>query len=337
MSFEEFECMDNIDSNGGAGRVTGNELFSVVSYFSGCGGMDLGCVGGFEFRGEKLEKLPFDIRAAFDFDSKCIETYRQNIGSHAHVCDLSAANPQDMPYADLLIGGFPCQDFSSCGPKAGLSTKRGRLYQSLVRHMQARKPKVVIGENVPHLARIGGGSVMNTIVQDFRGAGYRFEIWNLYAPDYGVPQNRTRLFFVGVRNDLEGFPEKPIPTHSDNHRTIEWAIDDLSGVINETVANQSQYFKASKAKKGNGQGDEKNRRGLPSYTIRANAKSRVQFHHELDRRLTVRECARLQTFPDDFIFPHSATANIMQIGNAVPPLLAHHVAKSIANFLKSLG
>jgi DNA (cytosine-5)-methyltransferase 1 len=102
------------------------------------------------------------------------------------------------------------------------------------------------------------------------------------------------------------------------------------------VPNQSQYFKASKAKKGNGQGDEKSKTGTPSYTIRANAKSRVQFHYYLDRRLTIRECARLQTFPDNFILPHSATTNIMQIGNAVPPMLAHKVALSISNFLQGI-
>lgn len=104
-------------------------------------------------------------------------------------------------------------------------------------------------------------------------------------------------------------------------------------VVDESIPNQSEYFLASKAKKGNGQGDEANKIGVPAYTIRANAKSRVHFHYSLDRRLTVRECARIQTFPDTFTFKHSKTTNIMQIGNAVPPMLAHEVGKAIASFV----
>ena len=107
----------------------------------------------------------------------------------------------------------------------------------------------------------------------------------------------------------------------------------MEKIADETIPNQSQYFKASKAKKGNGQGDEVSLPDQPSYTIRANAKSRVQFHYALSRRLTVRECARLQTFPDSFFFPHSATTNVMQIGNAVPPMLGHRVASNIADWL----
>lgn len=162
-------------------------------------------------------------------------------------------------------------------------------------------------------------------------------MWTLYAPDYGVPQRRTRLFIVAVREDLNGFPKSPIKTHNENnYLTAKWAIRDLELVEDESIANQSQFFKASKAKKGNGQGDEKTPANSPSYTIRANAKSRVQFHYSLERRLTVRECARLQTFPDNFTFPHSATSNIMQIGNAVPPILANKVAISIAEYLEEI-
>jgi DNA (cytosine-5)-methyltransferase 1 len=139
-----------------------------------------------------------------------------------------------------------------------------------------------------------------------------------------------------VRDDLSGAPTPPaIEYQADKYRSIDWAIADLMPVSDETVPNQSQYFLASKAKKGNGQGDEKSKKGQPAYTVRANAKSRVQFHYGLDRRLTVRECARLQTFPDDFVFPHSATTNVMQVGNAVPPVLAYKVALSVASFLRA--
>lgn len=235
-----------------------------------------------------------------------------------------------------FLGGFPCQDFSSCGPQRGLKSARGRLYQALVRYMVEHQPKIVVGENVLHLERIHGGKVLKTILDDLEATGYTFRIWKLFAPDYGVPQNRTRLFLVGLRNDLPGFPICPVESHATSPRTIDWAIRDLEMVCDEKIPNQNQFFLASKAKKGNGQGDEVNRVGEPSYCIRANAKSRVQFHYKLPRRLTVRECARLQTFPDTFIFPHSTTTNVMQIGNAVPPLLAYKVALAIQGYLQKL-
>jgi DNA (cytosine-5)-methyltransferase 1 len=203
--------------------------------------------------------------------------------------------------------------------------------------MEVHKPLVVIGENVPGLANMKQGDVLNTIKQDIASAGYRVEVWTLFAPDYGVPQRRTRLFIVAVRDDLQGFPVMPKRTHTEEHyRTTRWAIEDLEGISDDSIPNQSQYFRASRAKKGNGQGDETTPADSPSYTIRANAKSRVQFHYSLDRRLTVRECARLQTFPENFDFPHSATSNIMQIGNAVPPILGNKVARAIAKYLEGV-
>lgn len=310
---------------------------SVVSFFCGCGGLDLGFVGGFLYKGVKIPKLPFRLLAAYDHDAKCVQTYAQNISDHAEVKDLSNYEPEDVPAAEVLIGGFPCQDFATCGPRRGLTSTRGRLYQALIQYMNVHKPKVVVGENVPGLANMEQGEVLKTIKQDLAAAGYKVEVWTLFAPDYGIPQRRTRLFIVAVRNDLPGFPIVPSVTHEEQHyRTTRWAIEDLEDIIDDSIPNQSQYFKASKAKKGNGQGDETTPADSPSYTIRANAKSRVQFHYSLGRRLTVRECARLQTFPDTFSFPHSATSNIMQIGNAVPPILGNKIARSIAKYLEGI-
>ncbi|CAG1770352.1 partial Modification methylase BspRI, partial [uncultured bacterium] len=277
------------------------------------------------------------ILAAYDNDEKSVQTYRKNISSHAEVVDLAHYSPYAVPKADVLIGGFPCQDFATCGPRHGLKSTRGQLYRSLIRYMDVHKPMIAIGENVPGLANMKQGDVLNTIKEDFASVGYKVKVWTLYAPDYGVPQRRTRLFIIAVRNDLAGFPVMPKRTHSENdYRSTRWAIEDLEEIEEDTIPNQSQYFRASKAKKGNGQGDEVTPADTPSYTIRANAKSRVQFHYSLERRLTVRECARLQTFPDSFIFPHSATSNIMQIGNAVPPILGNKVARAIAKYLEDV-
>ncbi len=317
-----------------------NSAFTIetVSLFAGCGGLDLGFTGGFYFKNEFFPKQPFKLLHAYDNDPKCVETYTLNLGDHIIQADLSALPVSDIPKADVLIGGFPCQDFSSCGPKKGLDSQRGQLYKVFVRYMEYHQPRVVIAENVPNLGRMKNGAVLATILCDLAscGPGYRFGVWPIYAPDYGVPQARSRLFLVGVRADLPGCPEPPAPNHLWQNRSIDWAINDLENIEDDSIANQSQYFRASKAKKGNGQGDEVSRAGEPAYTVRANAKSRVQFHYRLPRRLTVRECARLQTFPDSFTFPYAATTNIMQIGNAVPPILAFQVGESIAQYIKRL-
>ena len=313
--------------------------YSVVSYFCGCGGMDLGFRGGFQYHNEEYQKLPFNILRAYDNEPRCVETYNDYFGDdHAEVKDLANAKPKDMPKADILIGGFPCQEFSSCGPLGGLESERGRLYQTMIAYMKKHKPKIVVGENVINLERMENGEVLQTIKDDLCKAGYEVRVWKMFAPDYGVPQRRTRLIIICVRNDIfrkHGFPTEPIPSFKDRYRSVEWAIGDLVNVTDNSVPNQGEFFGASKAKKGNGQGDESNHKDKPAYTIRANPKSRVQFHYSLNRRLTVRECARIQTFPDDFAFKFSKTVNISQIGNAVPPILAHLVATSVAEYLEA--
>ena len=308
---------------------------TFVSFFCGCGGMDLGFLGNFSFKDRYIDRTNFEIIAAYDNNEKCIATYKSNISQKAEIKDLSNYKAKDVPKADVLIGGFPCQDFATCGPREGLQSTRGRLYKSMIRYMREHSPYVVVGENVLGLATMSKGSVLKTITKDISKAGYNVDVWKLYAPDYGIPQTRTRLFIVGVRKDLPGFPQLPDKTHTaPDYPTTRWAIQDLENIENESIPNQSQFFKANKAKKGHGQGDETTLADSPSYTIRANAKSRVQFHYSLQRRLTIRECARLQTFPDSFVFPHHATTNIMQIGNAVPPLLANKVAVSISQYLE---
>ncbi len=311
--------------------------YSVVSYFCGCGGLDLGFRGDFKYHEEEFPALSFNILEAYDNEPRCIATYNDYFGEgHAAVKDLSVVKPEEVAKADILIGGFPCQEFSSCGPLGGLESERGRLYQTLIAYMNVHKPMIVVGENVINLERMEKGEVLKTIERDLQAAGYTVQVWKMFAPDYGIPQRRTRLIIMCVRNDIyeqHGFPEEPKPLFKDKHRSIEWAIGDLVDVTDNTIPNQGDYFAASKAKKGNGQGDESNQKDKPAYTIRANPKSRVQFHYSLDRRLTVRECARIQTFPDDFAFKFSKTVNISQIGNAVPPVMAYQVAQSVEKYL----
>lgn len=316
--------------------------YSVVSYFCGCGGLDLGFRGGFKYHDEDYPALPFNILEAYDNEPRCIETYNDYFGAgHATVKDLATVKPEEVSKADILIGGFPCQEFSSCGPLGGLESERGRLYRTLIAYMNTHKPKIVVGENVINLERMEKGEVLKTIKKDLAAVGYAVKVWKMFAPDYGIPQRRTRLIIMCVRRDIfdkYGFPEEPEAHFKDRHRSIEWAIGDLVDVTdNSVIPNQGDYFGASKAKKGNGQGDESNKKDMPAYTIRANPKSRVQFHYSLDRRLTVRECARIQTFPDDFSFKFSKTVNISQIGNAVPPIMAYLVAQRVKQYLDKIG
>ena len=256
--------------------------YSVVSYFCGCGGLDLGFRGGFKYHNEDYKRLPFNILKAYDNESRCVETYNDYFGAdHAEVMDLSTAKPKKIPKADILIGGFPCQEFSSCGPLGGLESERGQLYQTLITYMKEHKPVMVVGENVINLERMEKGKVLDTIRDDLANAGYEVRVWKMFAPDYGIPQRRTRLIFMCVRNDVfkkYGFPEEPTPLFKDNYRSVEWAIGDLVGITDNTVPNQGEYFGASKAKKGNGQGDESNKKDKPAYTIqigRASCRERV--------------------------------------------------------------
>ena len=307
----------------------------TVSFFAGCGGLDLGAVGGFRAGGVYYPPQPFNVIAAYDNDPKAVEAYRLNIGPDAHVVDLDDVPPDGLPAADVLLGGFPCQDFSSCGHKRGFAGSRGLLYQRMVDYMRVHRPKVVVGENVPLLKGLKSGALLDTIIADLEAVGYRVKHWFLNCPDYGLAASRRRIFIICVRDDLSGFPSPPAPTHVMRHVTIDEAIGDLVPVEDESVPNQSQFFVATKATAGAGQGDQTSERGKLGYAVRANAKARVHFHYELDRRLTVRELARLQSFPDEFVFPFAAGPNVMLIGNAVPPIVGHAVLASIASYFRT--
>ncbi|MEA5580208.1 DNA cytosine methyltransferase [Nodularia harveyana UHCC-0300] len=322
--------------NNSLGKSYDGRRYSLMSFFCGCGGMDLGFIGGFRYLKKYYQQQPFHMVGAIDNSKDAVETYNLNLGEYATLNDLTKLNLQKLPKSDILLGGFPCQDFSSSGLKSGLEGKRGRLYQVMVDYMDFHKPAIVIGENVPHLSRLNGGLYLKEILNELEGVGYRFNVWDLYGPDYGLSQSRRRLFLVGVRDDLDGDPLKPIPTHLVKYVPIDTALSDLENIEDESIPNQSQYFIATRATSGGGQGDHTNKVGEVAYCIRANSRGRIQFHYKLNRRLTVRECARLQSFPDEFIFPYSTQRNLTLIGNAVPPMLAHKVATSVNNYLNNL-
>ena len=308
---------------------------SIVSFFAGCGGFDLGMLGGFKCFGREFRSLPFVISYAVDNSRDAVDCYRLNLGNHIELGDLTEINYSDIPSADILIGGFPCQDFSSSGTKTGFAGERGKLYQTMIKYMNIYRPKLVVGENVAHLGRLAAGAYLKQILADIKNEGYKAAVWDLYGPDFGLPQSRRRLFIVGVRDDLPSFPRQPKPSHLGRYFTVDDALGDLEGISDETICNQSQFFVATKATSGGGQGDHQNRRGEVAYCIRANARGRIQFHYNLPRRLTVRECARLQSFPDSFVFPFTTQRNLTLIGNAVAPLIGHCIGESLRHYLEN--
>lgn len=312
---------------------------TVCSLFSGCGGLDLGFEGNFDFLGTKYEKNDFKIVFANDIEQRACETFENNFELKPHHDDirefLENGGKSKIPDCDVVTGGFPCQDFSMAGKRKGLNSERGLLYKSMKRVIELKKPKLFLAENVKGLTNLG--NVLDIIKKDFGSISPKYIVKHklLNAAHYGVPQRRERVFIIGVREDIYKkygpfiFP-KPTKNES-NWTTAKAALNDL--INNDTITHQNQYSGARNYG-SHAQGNKPIKADLPSITIRAEHHGNIEFHYSEPRRLTIRECARLQSFPDTFNFA-GATSNIYkQIGNAVPPVLAWHLAQAIQNYLK---
>ena len=314
---EEYPVQKRSPKNGAR-----NIRSTVVSLFSGCGGMDLGFIGGFEFLGKKYPKTGFEIIWANEISPAACKTYEQNIGSHIVNADINDAIDQMPKTADVVIGGFPCQDISINGKMRGIKGARSGLYTYIVEAVKKIKPKIFIAENVGGLLLKQNEYSLRKILEDFNALGYEISYQLYRAVDYGVPQTRERVFIVGTKKGLPKFtPPQPTKKHP---ITAKEAIGDLE----ELSQNEKFSHIWSLA---NVSGEQGNRRLLadrPGYTIRAECHGNIQFHYTLPRRISMREAARIQSFPDSFIFPCKLRETERQIGNAVPPVLAWHVAKS---------
>jgi DNA (cytosine-5)-methyltransferase 1 len=225
--------------------------------------------------------------------------------------------------ADVVIGGFPCQDVSINGKMLGLKGKRSSLYTAIVEAVHRIQPKVFVAENVGGLLLKQNKESLDKILEDFNGLGYTIHFQPYLAADYGVPQTRERVFFVGTRSDISEFVP-PTRTHVEPI-TAQQAIGDLEPM--EADRDFSHIWSMA-----NASGEQGNRRlaaDRPGYTIRAECHGNIQFHYSLPRRISMREAARIQSFPDSFRFPSGLRETERQIGNAVPPVLAWHVAKAV--------
>lgn len=328
----------------------------LISLFSGCGGLDFG-----------FEKAGFEKVWANDFDADAQAVYSLNLGD-IDGRDIRTVDEKEIPQGDILTAGFPCQPFSSAGSRKGVYDSRGMLYKECLRIIQDKMPKVIVFENVRGLLStkyIDGRNLADVIVEDLSAmneVGYNVVHKLLNASDYGVPQNRQRVFFVGVRKDLGVnfiFP----PKQKKEHLTLRHILD-----IPNTVKNQVDWGLSPQAlemikyiPEGGSWKDVPYEKLAPRFQrIRDNMKkyrspnfyrrfSRDEIngtitasaqpencgiiHPTENRRYTIREVARIQSFPDDFLFIDDSPKNIVAmykvIGNAVPVSLAQSVALAI--------
>lgn len=315
--------------------------YSILSLFSGCGGLDLGFLGGFTFLGKKYLEHNFEIKWANDIEKNACETYYKYF-NHNIVCgdirDIlknSQLGMFDDPIpkkVDIVLGGFPCQDFSHAGKRKGFNSKRGTLYQSMGEIIKRTKPVLFLAENVKGLLTMNNGDAIETIISDFENLGYNVTYKLLLAADYEVPQKRERVVIIGTRkNILPKFKFSKTIIKKENWITLEKAIGDLENIKEGKFPNHSW----SKAIKNNGQGNNAVSKNKPGPTMRAEHHGNIEFHWNKKRRLSAREAARIQSFPDDFIFYPSTSSAYKQIGNAVAPVFGWHIANSVKKFLNS--
>lgn len=320
---------------------------NIISLFSGAGGMDLG-----------FAKIGFNVIWANEYDSTIWETYEKNHNIFLDKRDVRKVSSEEIPECDGIIGGPPCQSWSEAGALRGIEDSRGKLFYEFIRILKDKTPKFFVAENVSGmLADIHKEAVQN-IMHQFKEAGYQVNIKLLNASDFGVAQDRKRVFYIGFREDLNVKFEWPKPLNCRyTLKDIIWDLRDTALAALEK--NKSNNMDCSVPNHEYMEGGfssifmSRNRVRSwdeQSFTIQAGGRHapihpqapKMQFveqnkrifvpgQEHLYRRLSVRECARIQSFPDDFIFYYNNISDgYKMVGNAVPVLLAAAIAKSIA-------
>lgn len=312
-------------------KVNFNREYSVVSLFSGCGGMDLGFRGGFSVFGQEYSKNPFKIIWANEINVAACRTYQRNLCNNIYcgdIWDFMSLLPLN---ADVLIGGFPCQDLSINGKGLGVNGQRSSQYKAMIEAIKIVKPKVFVAENVKGLLLKTRRDSFQQIMSDFNSLGYNVSYQLYHAADYGVPQTRERVFIVGTLKTVSEFIPPAPELSKERWITAKDAISDLE--FREMDESFNHIWSAA-----NISGEQGNRRLVadrPGFTIRAECHGNIHFHYSLPRRISMREAARIQSFPDNFIFDAKLRETERQVGNAVPPVLAWHIAKSVADCFAS--
>ena len=293
----------------------------IISLFSGAGGLDLGLIQAGNI-----------VVWANDIDKDAVATYNKNIGEHITCSDIKDICPSTIPIADVVIGGFPCQGFSQANLLRATNDKRNQLYRFFYSIIKAKRPKFFIAENVKGILSLDSGKLIKKIKSDFDSAGYVSKVKLVNMADYGIPQTRQRIFIIGQRIDLgeQILFQFPIPTHGKNGKPIPWvSIKSAIGHYPEPSKSNSylnHIHSNYKVEHRNFTGHRATDPKKPSPTIlaRGNGKGGVCAipHYNGTRRLTVRESATIQTFPENFEFIGKMNSCYRQIGNAVPVRLA---------------
>ena len=288
----------------------------IISLFSGAGGLDLGLI-----------QAGNDVVWANDIDASAVETYRKNIGDHIVCKDIKDVDMAEIPDgADVVVGGFPCQGFSQANLRREIGDSRNALYLFFKKVVAAKRPKYFIAENVKGILSLGKGAVIQQIVSDFASVGYLVEYQLVNMSAFGVPQNRQRVIIVGQRSDL-GEEMKfrfPKPQYGKGLRPLVTVRNALEHFPDPDLPNDipNHVYSAYKVSYRNFTGHRPTDPDKPCPTIlaRGNGGGGVCAipHYNGRRRLTIRESAAIQTFPDDFEFCGRMNACYRQIGNAVP-------------------
>ena len=321
----------------------------IVSLFTGAGGLDLG-----------FKKAGFDIVWANEYDKDIWETIEKNYPDiYLDKRSITEINSDEIPDCDGIIGGPPCQSWSEAGKLRGIKDNRGQLFFDFIRILKEKQPLFFLAENVSGMLFSRHKNAMSNIKSHFKnaGIGYELSVKMLNAKNFNVPQDRKRVFFVGIRKDLDikfNFPEE-----SEKNIFLEKAIGDLKD--NVMSAKETNYTNGDNClipnheyMNGGFSSIYMSRNRVRSwdevsFTIQAGGRHApihpqapkmaliepdkrefIKGKEHLYRRLSVRECARIQTFPDDFIFYYkNLSAGYKMIGNAVPVELALSLAKKI--------
>ena len=327
----------------------------LISLFSGAGGLDLG-----------FEKAGFEIAMANEFDKTIWSTYEKNHTAPLIKGDIRSIKESDFPNdIDGIIGGPPCQSWSEAGSLRGINDERGKLFFDYIRILKDKQPKFFLAENVSGMLANRHSEAVKNIIKCFEECGYRVSITLVNAADYGVPQDRKRVFYIGFRKDLNidfRFPAPTTPKMCDK-KTMRDAIGDLAhsavpalpknrANVDLKILNHEYYIGAYSTifmsrnrvrswdeqaftVQASGRQCQLHPQAPKMKFVAKNKRIFVPGQEDLYRRLTVRECARVQGFPDDFEFIYSdVDTGYKMIGNAVPVELAYIIAKAIKETLE---
>jgi len=347
-------------------QIAPSNRHRVISLFSGMGGMDIGFAEQVVVHKNSvqenyietpsstpnfvnLKRLPFDIVFQNDILPAAKVVAELNQWNHNyHLKDIRdmLADQYIFPQADVITGGFPCQDFSHAGKRKGFDSSRGTLYQSYIEVIKKVKPLIFVAENVNGLLTMPGEPIKK-IVSDFSEVGYEVKYQLIKCEEYGIPQTRWRVIIMGVRLDKRHTLPENWNTLDENKIKckIGCYFEHLQEPETTTDPAQQVFSKAARLEKGQGQKEV----GLDEFapTMRAEHHGNIEFRRidggknkedgMKERRLTVREAALIQTFPPSCILtePKKASSKAYKpIGNAVPPLLGYLIAKKVASIIQ---